>query len=89
MIMIPTSLKCQKLLRSFYFTSEMPLMREWFMRCRIYMKTRKLFLYLLNEYILKFNAFQRFPKLSDQYFDKDPWPTDNQVRTIMDDDKVL
>lgn len=31
----------------------------------------------------------RFPKLSDQFFDKAPWPSENEVRTIMDDDKVF
>ncbi|CAH1724044.1 eukaryotic translation initiation factor 3 subunit L [Aphis gossypii] len=30
-----------------------------------------------------------FPKLSDQYFDKAPWPSDKEVRTIMDDDKTF
>jgi len=34
-------------------------------------------------------VLSRFPKLSDQFFDKAPWPSDKEVRTIMDDDKVL
>lgn len=41
MMSIHTSPKCPKLLKSFYFTLEMPLMREWCMKCKIYMKTRK------------------------------------------------
>lgn len=40
MIMIPMSLKCLKLLRNFCYISEMLLMKEWFMKCKICMKTR-------------------------------------------------
>lgn len=41
MMSIHTSPKCLKLLKSFCFTLEMPLMREWYMKCKIYMKIRK------------------------------------------------
>lgn len=90
MMSILMSPKCPKLLKNFYFTSGMPLMKEWCMKCKICMKTRKFILYLLNIYNFNQNLyFIRFPKLSDQFFDKAPWPSENEVRTIMDDDKVL
>lgn len=90
-MMILMSLKCLRLLRNFYCTSGMQLMREWCMKCKIYMKTRMFvvkILLVLN--VIIFNLISlRFPKLSDQYFDKEPWPSAKQVSTIMDDDKVL
>jgi len=88
---IHTSPKCLKLSRSFYCTSGMPLMKEWCMKCKIYMKTRMFIVKILlvhNLIVINF-VLLRFPKLSDQYFDKAPWPSDKEVRTIMDDDKVL
>lgn len=93
MIMIHMSLKCLKSLRNFYSTSEMQSMREWCMKCKIYTKTRKLIMVVFyHEHdlhcVIAYILF-RFPKLSDQFFDKAPWPSENEVKTIMDDDKVL
>lgn len=91
MMLILMNLKCLKLLKSFYYTSEMLLMKEWYMKCKIYMKTRMLLIHLVHIIFLVFHIYiyLRFPKLSDQFFDKAPWPSKTELSTIMDDDKVL
>lgn len=44
MMSIHMSPKCLTLLKSFCSTLEMPLMKEWYTKCKIYMKTRKFIL---------------------------------------------
>lgn len=56
----------------------------------------KKFLVLLRKYIKEGMIFEiqnlyenTFPKLSEQYFEKSPWPSDQQISHIVDDDHVF
>ncbi|XP_001601481.1 eukaryotic translation initiation factor 3 subunit L [Nasonia vitripennis] len=56
----------------------------------------KKFLVLLRKYIKEGMIFEiqnlyenTFPKLSDQYFEKIPWPSDQQINHIVDGDHVF
>lgn len=64
------SLRCLILSRNFYCTSEMLLMKEWCMKCKIYMKTRMLLfkycLYIMSQFLtfythLYYQGFQNYP----------------------------
>lgn len=61
---IHTSPKCLKLSRNFYCTSGMPLMKEWYMKCKIYMKTRMFIVkILLVHNCIIINCIIKVPKI--------------------------
>jgi hypothetical protein len=66
LMLICTNLQCLKSSRSFYYTSGMPLMKEWYMKCKTYMRTRMFFImyYLhMNIYVTCYCKLLKISKI--------------------------